>query len=88
MERTYEKNAVADGYTLSVTCRTATCDSFSSRRSLPMRHFQRLIFYFAFAEESILKFIPLKVRNLVSLPPGGEVAREMSRMRGKIGAIS
>ena len=79
--RTYEKNAVCDGYTSSVTCRRATCDSFSSRRSLPMRHYRLPNSHFSFTEESILKFIPLKVRNLVSLPLEGKETAAGCRMR-------
>ena len=33
---------------------------------------------FSFTEESILKFVSLKVRNLVSLPPGGTREAENS----------
>ena len=43
-----------------------------------MRHFRRWVFIFSFAEESILKFVSLKVRNLVSLPPGGTRKAENS----------
>ena len=52
-----------------------------------MRCFQRLIFYFAFAEESILKFIPLKVRNLVSLPLEGKETAAGCRMRCRMRSI-
>ena len=65
-------NAACDGYTSSVTCRIATCDSFSSRRSLQMRCFRLPNSHFSFTEESILKFVSLKVRNLVSLPLEGK----------------
>ena len=40
--------------------------------------FRRWVFIFSFAEESILKFVSLKVRNLVSLPPGGTRESENS----------
>ena len=52
-----------------------------------MRYFQRLIFYFAFAEESSLKFIPLKARNLVSLPLEGKETAAGCRMRCRMRSI-
>ena len=36
-----------------------------------MRCFRLPNSHFSFTEESILKFVSLKARNLVSLPPGG-----------------
>ena len=52
-----------------------------------MRHFQRLIFYFAFAEESILKIFSPKARNLVSLPLEGKETAAGCRMRCRMRSI-
>ena len=52
-----------------------------------MRCFQRLIFYFAFTEESILKLVSLKVRNLVSLPLEGKETAAGCRMRCRMRSI-
>ena len=77
----------ADGYTSSVTCRTATCDSFPSRRSLQMRYSRLSNSHFSFTEESILKLVSLKVRNLVSLPLEGKETAAGCRMRCRMRSI-
>ena len=52
-----------------------------------MRHFRRWVFIFSFAEESILKFVSLKVRNLVSLPLEGKETAAGCRMRCRMRSI-
>jgi len=52
-----------------------------------MRHSRLPNSHFSFTEESILKFIPLKVRNLVSLPLGGKETAAGCRMRCRMRSI-
>ena len=52
-----------------------------------MRYFQRLIFCFVFAGESILKICSPKVWNLVSLPLEGKETAAGCRMRCRMRSI-
>ena len=52
-----------------------------------MRHYQLPNSRFSFTEESILKFVSLKVRNLVSLPLEGKETAAGCRMRCRMRSI-
>ena len=82
--RTYEKNAVCGRLPL---IRLVSLATFSSRRRLSIRRFQRLSFDLYFLEENISKIVPLKVRNLVSLPLEGKETAAGCRMRCRMRSI-